>query len=66
MEKKSKIKTQKEVAEQTLRDDLESTGGGAYQPDESSKQESLDYSKWALVAMAIVLAAVAVVLWLWR
>ena len=64
MEKKSKMKTEKEVAEQTLRDDLEISGGGAHQPAESSKQESLDYGKWALVAMAIVLAAVVVVLWI--
>lgn len=62
MEKKSKMKTEKEVAEQTLRDDLEISGDVAHKPAENSKQESLDYGKWALVAMAIVLAATGVLI----
>ncbi len=41
-------------------------GGGAHKPAAGSESEndSRDYGKWALVATAIVLAAVAVVLWI--
>lgn len=64
MEYKDKKKGN-EVEEQTLRDDLNVTGGsGVHTNAKSEENDSRDYGKWALVATAIVLVAVAVVLWI--
>lgn len=52
-----------EVEESILRDDPESYGGGGH-GGASPENDSRDYGKWALVATAIVLVAVAVVLWI--
>lgn len=46
-----------------LRDDF-GGGSGAAAGHQSDKNDSRDYGKWALVATAIVLAAVAAVLWM--
>jgi len=46
--------------EEQLNDFGSSGGHGGASPE----KESRDYSKWALVATAVVLVAVAVVLWI--
>ena len=47
-----------------VRDDFGGGGSGAAAGHQSNKNDSRDYGKWALVATAIVLAAVAAVLWM--
>lgn len=65
-EKKKNEKIDVEVAEQTLRDDMEVTGGSGVHTTASneSEKESCDYGKYVIIATLIVLAAVAAVLWM--
>ncbi len=44
--------------------DMGGSGGRGGANAKSKENDSRDYGKWALVATAIVLAAVAVVLWI--
>ena len=64
MEKKSKMKTEKEVAEQTLRDDLEVTGSSMSGADaESDRPESLVvYAVVAAIVLAITIIALILIL----
>jgi hypothetical protein len=57
--KKNEINTR----EEQLRD-MGGSGGHGGANAKSNENDSRDYGKWALVATAIVLAAVAVVLWI--
>ena len=61
MEYKDKKKGN-EVEEQTLRDDLEVTGGSGVHTNAGSENESRDYGKYVIIATLVVLAAVAIVL----
>lgn len=61
-EKKKYEKIDVEVAEQTLRDDLNVTGGsGTHNTNAGSENESRDYGKYVIIATLVVLAAVAIV-----
>ena len=53
-----------EIRTNDSRMDLRDMGGGGGHGGASPKNDSRDYGKWALVATAIILAAVAVVLWI--
>ena len=56
-----------EIRTNDSRMDLRDMGGGGGHGGANAKSkenDSRDYGKWALVATAIVLAAVAVVLWI--
>ncbi len=56
-----------EIRTNDSRMDLRDMGGGGGTGGanaKSNENDSRDYGKWALVATAIVLAAVAVVLWI--
>lgn len=61
MEYKDKKKGN-EVEEQTLRDDLNVTGGSGVHTNAGSENESRDYGKYVIIATFVVLAAVAIVL----
>lgn len=61
-EKKKYEKIDVEVAEQTLRDDLDVTGGSGVHTNAGSENESRDYGKYVIIATLVVLAAVAIVL----
>ena len=62
MEKKSKMKTEKEVAEQTLRDELEVTGGGGKTTDSADVDSPDSLVVYAITAVAIVATIAALLM----